>query len=165
MLTPSQTVGPFFSICLPWSDGPHVVEEHTEGAIALFGYVLDGEGAPVPDAVVETWQAGPDGSFGPDFRGFGRAPTHGNGRWEITTVKPGRVDDRQAPHIDVSVLARGLLNRVITRIYFADEAEANAADPVLAALTDGQRGTLIAGPDHRFDIHLQGPDETVFFRL
>jgi protocatechuate 3,4-dioxygenase alpha subunit len=165
MLTPSQTVGPFFSICLPWSDGPHVVDPGTDGAITLFGYVLDGEGAPVPDAVVETWQAGPDGRFDPSFRGFGRAPTDADGRWEITTVKPGPVDDRQAPHIDVSVLARGLLNRVVTRIYFADETEANAADPVLSALTDGQRATLVAGSDHRFDIHLQGSDETVFFRL
>ncbi len=163
MSTPSQTVGPFFSICLPWPDGPTVVEPGSEGAITLHGYVLDGEGAPVPDAMVETWQAGPDGTFDPPFRGFGRAPTDADGRWEITTVKPGRVDDRQAPHIDVSVLARGLLDRVITRIYFADED--NGSDPVLAGLSEAQRATLIASADHRFDIHLQGPDETVFFRF
>jgi protocatechuate 3,4-dioxygenase, alpha subunit len=165
MTTPSQTVGPFFSICLPWPDGPAVVEPGTAGAITISGYVLDGEGAPVPDAVVETWQAGPGGTFAPDFRGFGRAPTDDDGRWEITTLKPGRVDAHQAPHIDVTVLARGLLNRVVTRIYFADEADANAADPVLSGLSDAQRATLIAGPDHRFDIHLQGANETAFFRL
>ena len=166
--TPSQTVGPYFSIGLPWPDGPTVVEPGTDGAITLSGHVLDGEGAPVPDALIETWQAGPDGSFDSGFRGFGRAATDEDGRWEITTVKPGRVDDAQAPHIDVSVLARGLLNRVVTRIYFADEAEANAADPVLAGLSEAQRATLVAEPadgGYRFDVHLQGADETAFFTL
>jgi protocatechuate 3,4-dioxygenase alpha subunit len=166
MSTPSQTVGPFFSICLPWPDGPSVVEPGTHGAITLHGYVLDGEGGPVPDAVVETWQAGPDGAFDPSFRGFGRAPTDGDGHWEITTLKPGRVDDRQAPHIDVSVLARGLLNRVVTRIYFADED--NESDPVLSGLSEERRATLIARAEdgaYRFDVHLQGSDETVFFRV
>jgi protocatechuate 3,4-dioxygenase alpha subunit len=167
MLTPSQTVGPFFSICLPWSDGPHVVDPGTDGAITLFGYVLDGEGAPVPDAVVETWQAGPDGRFDPSFRGFGRAPTDADGRWAIRTVKPGAAGG-QAPHIAVSVFARGLLHRVVTRVYFADEEEANAADPVLAGLDAAARATLVAALEedgYRFDVRLQGPDETTFFAV
>jgi protocatechuate 3,4-dioxygenase alpha subunit len=166
--TPSQTVGPFFSICLPWPDGATVVEPGTEGAIALRGHVLDGDGEPVPDALVETWQAGPDGDFGDGFRGFGRSPTDGDGAWEVVTLKPGPVGDGQAPHIDVSVLARGLLDRVVTRVYFADEAQANAADPVLSRLSEAQRTTLIAerhDGGYRFDIHLQGADETTFFRF
>ena len=166
--TPSQTVGPYFSIGLPWPDGPHVVEPGTEGAIVLRGHVTDGEGAPVPDALIETWQAGPDGTFDPGFRGFGRSPTDDDGAWEITTLKPGPVGDGQAPHIDVSVFARGLLNRVVTRIYFADEADANAADPVLSGLSEAQRATLVAEPadgGYRFDVHLQGADETAFFTL
>jgi protocatechuate 3,4-dioxygenase alpha subunit len=145
-----------------------VVAPGTEGAIVLRGYVLDGDGVPVPDALLETWQADPDGGFDPGFRGFGRCPTDEDGAWEITTLKPGPVGDGQAPHIDVSVLARGLLDRVITRIYFADEAEANAADPVLSRLSEPQRATLVAEPEdggYRFDIHLQGAHETTFFRF
>jgi protocatechuate 3,4-dioxygenase alpha subunit len=180
--TPSQTVGPFFAIALPWPDGPWVVPEGTEGAIWLRGRVLDGAGDPVPDAVVETWQADPEGRFDhPDdprgavggFRGFGRSPTDADGEWAILTLKPGPVPGPdgapQAPHIAVTVLARGLLNRVVTRIYFADEAAANAADPILAALADDPaRATLLAQPSadgYRFDVHLQGPDETLFFTV
>ena len=180
-LTPSQTVGPYLSIGLPWPDGRLVVPEGTPGAVRVFGTVYDGAGAVVPDALVETWQADPSGCFGhPDdprgratgFRGFGRCPTGDAGDWAILTLKPGIVPDRegrpQAPHIDVSVLARGLLHRVVTRVYFADEAEANAADPVLATVPDVRRSTLIAVPErdgYRFDIRLQGDDETVFFAL
>jgi protocatechuate 3,4-dioxygenase alpha subunit len=180
--TPSQTVGPYLSIGLPWPDGPHVVDPATPGAIRIGGYLLDGAGDPVPDGMIETWQAGPDGRFDhPDdprgaiagFRGFGRAETDEDGRWEIVTLKPGPVpgpgDTLQAPHLAVSVFARGLLNRVVTRIYFADEEEANAADPVLAGIADrAARETLIAAPDrggYRFDVHLQGPDETLFFAI
>jgi protocatechuate 3,4-dioxygenase alpha subunit len=180
--TPSQTVGPFFALALPWPDGPFVVPEGTEGAIWLRGRVLDGAGDPVPDALVETWQAGPDGRYahpedprgGRDgFRGFGRCPTGGDGAWAILTLKPGPVPApdgaAQAPHVAVSVFARGLLNRVVTRIYFADESEANAADPVLAALaSDAARASLVAEPSgdgYRFDVRLQGPDETLFFAI
>jgi protocatechuate 3,4-dioxygenase, alpha subunit len=180
--TPSQTVGPYFEIGLPWPDGPYVVEEGTEGAIWLRGRVFDGAGEPVPDAMLETWQADPAGRFDhPDdprgavsgFRGFGRALVDADGEWAILTLKPGPVPGpdgtTQAPHIDVSVFARGLLNRVVTRIYFADEAEANAADPLLAAIEDeAARATLIAQPSedgYRFDVHLQGSDETVFFAV
>jgi protocatechuate 3,4-dioxygenase, alpha subunit len=179
--TPSQTVGPFFSLGLPWSDGPFVVPEGTEGAIRVDGRVLDGAGEPVPDALVETWQADPDGRFdhpddprgrAPGFRGFGRCPTDAGGRWEIVTLKPGPVPARdggaQAPHIAVSLLARGLLDRVVTRIYFGDEQDANAADPVLALLDDASRATLVAAPvagGYEIDFHLQGAAETAFFRI
>jgi protocatechuate 3,4-dioxygenase, alpha subunit len=177
--TPSQTVGPFFALGLPWSDGPHVVPEGTAGEIRIGGRVLDGAGAPVGDALVETWQADPDGRFDhpddprgrvPGFRGFGRSPTDDAGRWEVLTLKPGPVPapdgGEQAPHIAVSILARGLLQRVVTRIYFGDEPEANAADPVLSVLTRAERATLIAAPvdgGYAIDFRLQGDGETVFF--
>ncbi|WP_246078616.1 protocatechuate 3,4-dioxygenase subunit alpha [Modestobacter excelsi] len=184
-LTPSATVGPYLSIGLTWADGPHAVAEGTEGAIWLRGRVFDGNGDLVPDAMIETWQADPDGRFDhpdapqgerryPGFRGFGRSHTvEPAGEYGILTLKPGRVDDGkgglQAPHVDVSVFARGLLDRVVTRIYFADEADANAEDDVLAALPDdASRRTLIARPSddgYVLDIHLQGDDETVFFAV
>ena len=163
--TPSQTVGPYFSIGLPWPDGPYVVQPGAEGAITLRGRVFDGAGDPIPDALIETWQAAPDGTFGGGFRGFGRAPTDESGEWEIVTLKPGRVDG-QAPHVDVSVFARGLLHRVVTRIYFPDED--NAGDPTLDGLDEAQRATLVAeavDDGYRFDIHLQGPRETTFFAV
>ena len=161
--TPPQTVGPFFSIGLSWPDGPAVIEPGSEGAIALRGTVYDGDGAPVPDALIETWQAP-----GPGLRGFGRCPTDGEGSWEIVTRKPA-VQGGEAPHVAVAVFARGLLHRLATRIYFGDEPEANAADPLLAGLGEAEGATLVAEPDGRggytFDIHLQGDHETVFFAL
>ena len=170
--TPSQTVGPCFSIELPYSDGPHVVAEGTEGAIWLRGRVIDGAGDPVPDALVESWSADPDGRFGGDFRGFGRSGTDEEGRWAIFTLKPGVVrasgEAEQAPHVDLNVFARGLLHQVVTRLYFADEAQANAADPVLAGLDDEARATLVAArtnDGYELDIHLQGPHETTFFAV
>jgi protocatechuate 3,4-dioxygenase, alpha subunit len=180
--TPSQTVGPFFSVALPWPDGPYVVARGTPGAVWLRGTVLDGNGEPVPDALVESWQADPDGSFDhPDdprgavagFRGFGRCPTDDAGRWSILTVKPGPVPGpagtTQAPHVDLSVFARGLLDRVVTRVYFPDEERANAADPVLARIADpAARATLLAtatDDGYRFDVRLQGDRETVFFAI
>ncbi|MDI5980360.1 protocatechuate 3,4-dioxygenase subunit alpha [Amycolatopsis magusensis] len=181
MSTPSQTVGPYLSIGLPWDDGPEVVPEGTPGAIVLRGVIYDGDGAPVPDAMVETWQADADGRFDhPDdprgrvagFRGFGRCPTDEQGRWSIRTVVPGAVPGTggrtQAPHIDVSVLGRGLLHRVVTRIYFPEHAEANAADEVLASVPEDRRDTLIAvreADGYRFDVRLQGDGETVFFEV
>ena len=182
--TPSQTVGPYFAISLPWDAGANVVPDGTPGALTISGRVYDGAGDPVPDALIETWQADPDGRFadahghgGPSalagFRGFGRCGHEdGDGSWGIVTVKPGPVPGPsgrpQAPHIDVSVFARGLLHRCVTRIYFADEPDANAGDPVLATVPPPRRGTLLAEPvegGYRFDIRLQGPDETVFFSL
>ena len=181
MTTPSQTVGPFLAIALSWPDGPYVVPEGTPNALWLRGRVLDGEGEPVVDALVETWQADPDGRFDhPDdprgavasgFRGFGRSETV-EGEYAILTRKPGRVPDErgglQAPHLDVSVFARGLLDRVVTRIYFADEPS-NDQDDVLTALPDDRaRATLLAQPagdGYRLDLVLQGPEETVFFAV
>jgi protocatechuate 3,4-dioxygenase, alpha subunit len=186
-ITPSQTIGPFLAIGLPWPDGPWVVPAGTPGAIAINGQVVDGSGAPVADALVETWQADPDSRFDhPDdprgaaaakiagFRGFGRSATDAEGNYRICTLRPGPLPcpggGTEAPHLDVSVFARGLLDRVVTRIYFPDEAEANAADPVLAAIADpGRRATLVARAEGdragelRFDIRLQGEHETVFF--
>ncbi|NUT47235.1 MAG: protocatechuate 3,4-dioxygenase subunit alpha [Saccharothrix sp.] len=181
--TPSQTVGPFFSFGLVWEDGPFVVPEGTPGAFRLGGTVYDGEGLPVPDAVVETWQADPDGRFDhpddprgavrwKDFRGFGRCATDPEGRYSVVTVKPGPLPvaggGREAPHLNVSLFCRGMLVRLVTRIYFPDE-EANAADPVLTSIDDpARRATLIATAEphgYRFDIHLQGEHETVFFDL
>jgi protocatechuate 3,4-dioxygenase, alpha subunit len=169
--TPSQTVGPFFSIGLPWPDGPHAAPPGTPGLIRIGGRMLDGEGAPVPDGMVETWQSDPPAVDG--FRGLARSQTDPEGHWAVHTVKPGRVPGPggtpQAPHLAVSVFARGLLIRLVTRIYFGDEAQANAADPVLASLPDdAARATLLAAPaggGYELDIHLQGERETVFFDL
>ena len=180
--TPAQTVGPFLSLGLDWPDGPGVVDPGTPGAVRIGGRLLDGNGDGVGDGLIETWQAGPDGRFpepapaaapGGAFRGFGRCLTDAGGNWEVVTLKPAPLPApggaREAPHLDVSVFARGLLHRLVTRIYFSDEAAANAEDPVLRSLPDAAaRATLIAeGAEggYRIDIHLQGPDETVFFRL
>jgi protocatechuate 3,4-dioxygenase alpha subunit len=181
--TPSQTVGPYFAIGLPWDDGPEVVPVGTPGAFWVRGRLLDGAGEPIPDGLIETWQADPEGRFdaGGDpragvtppatpFRGFARASTDTEGLWAIHTSKPGIVpgpgDRPQAPHLVVTVMSRGLLDRVVTRIYFGDEEAANTTDPILAAVPDDRRHTLIAereGDGYHLDIHLQGEDETVFF--
>ena len=177
--TPWQTVGPFFSIGLTWPGGADL-SAGQDGAIEIEGQVLDGDGAPVPDAVIEIWHADPEGCYAhpadrrnaavtPAFSGFGRCGTESGG-FCFRTVKPGRVaapeGGLQAPHILVGVLARGLLRRLATRLYFADEA-ANAEDPVLALVPAARRSTLLAQPRasgrYRWDIHLQGPEETVFF--
>lgn len=168
MTTPSQTVGPYLSIGLPWPDGPQVVAEGAPGRIRISGTVYDGDGAPIPDALIETWQANPRGAFGdPGFRGFGRCPTDADGAYEIFTVKPGLLGDGQARHIDVNVFARGMLNRCVTRIYFADED--NTGDPVLETVPEDRRETLLAQPgsdgEYRFDVYVQGEGETVFFKV
>jgi len=165
--TPSQTVGPYLSIGLPWPDGSEVVAEGTPGRIRISGTVYDGAGDPIPDALIETWQANAQGEFGDaGFRGLGRCPTDDDGRYEIFTVKPGAIGDGQAKHIDVNVFARGMLNRCVTRIYFADED--NAGDPVLYSVPEQRRDTLIARPTedgYRFDVRVQGEGETVFFKV
>lgn len=164
--TPSQTVGPFLSIGLDWGPaGTRVVEPGSPGAVTVGGRVFDGDGDPVPDALIETWQS--DGRFA----GFGRCVTGPAGEWSVTTRKPapapagaGQVE---APHLDLAVFARGLLRHLVTRCYFGDEPGANAADPVLAGLADdAARATLIARPvegGYRLDIRLRGDGETVFF--
>jgi protocatechuate 3,4-dioxygenase, alpha subunit len=173
-LTASQTVGPYLHIgLLRPLIGPEVVARDAPGAIVIRGRLVDGAGAPVPDGMIETWQAGTDGRYGTaGFVGLGRSGTVDGGAFALVTEKPGRVaypDGRmQAPHVAVSVFARGLLKRLATRLYFPDEAEANASDPVLGLLSDEERATLIAVPDDgfvRFDIRLQGSGQTTFFAV
>ena len=181
--TPSQTVGPYLSLVLPWPDGPEIVPAGTEGAVTVAGRLTDGAGAPVPDGLIEIWQADPAGRFAhPDdprgpagpggFRGFGRCPTGPDGTFAFRTLPPGPLPDGdggiEAPHLDVSVFARGLLHRLVTRMYFPDDP-ANADDPVLAGLTAEERRALTATRQAdgtlRFDIRLQGEAETPFFAL
>jgi protocatechuate 3,4-dioxygenase, alpha subunit len=178
VLTPSQTVGPFFHYALPYDPGPRLVPDDAPGAVRLSGVVLDGDGAPVPDALVEIWQAGPDGKFCEQpgvydeptaFRGFGRCETGADGGYHFLTLRPVGVPTLdgtpQAPHIAMSVFARGMLRRVVTRVYFDDEPEANAADPLLQDLPADRVATLVAARadgGYRFDVRIQGDQETVF---
>jgi len=164
--TPSQTVGPFFSIGLSDRRLDELVPPGTDGAVRVAGRVLDGAGDPVADAMVEFWQANAAGEYGRDF-GWGRSGSDDEGRFRFLTVKPGAVDG-QAPHVVLLVFARGLLKPVLTRMYFPDEAEANAGDAVLATVPEEQRATLVAAADGdglRFDVRLQGDDQTAFFDL
>jgi protocatechuate 3,4-dioxygenase alpha subunit len=182
--TPSQTVGPFFHIGVPDAGWAQLVSPDHPDAIRLHGNVFDGKGVPVDDALVEIWQANRRGRYDhpedmredvplePGFRGFGRCRTDDSGRYMFVTVKPGPVPHpsggTQAPHIDVSVFARGLLKRVVTRIYFLDEPELGDSDPVLSSVEPERRTLLVArdeGGALRFDIHLQGDLETPFFDL
>ncbi len=188
--TPSQTVGPFLHIGLvqgaygaPEIFTPAIAAPGMPGTpIRIEGRVFDGEGNILPDALIELWQADHQGRYAHpadgrplssnSFRGFGRCPTGKDGTFGFATVKPGPVPgpdgSTQAPHINVGMLARGMLKRLFTRIYFAGEP-ANAADPILALVPADRRDTLIAKPDPakpgvlRFDIRLQGVNETVFF--
>ena len=206
--TPWQTVGPFFHYALPWRGGADLVGRSDIGArtdlvpdghfllrgpaereriagepIEIAGFVYDGDGAPVPDALIELWQANAAGRYASpaddradlpldaDFKGFGRASTGADGSYRFRTIRPGRVpgpgNALQAPHAAISVMGRGILKRLVTRIYF-DGAEGNDDDPVLALAPPDRRHTLIArrtgaGGPYRFDIRLQGADETVFF--
>ena len=188
--TPSQTVGPFFHLGLVRVEWENLAADNPDGQrIVIEGRVLDGDGAPVPDALLEIWQANAAGRYNhpddrrddkpldPHFRGFGRVATDAEGRFRIVTIKPGPVPGRgntlQAPHINVVLFARGLLRHLFTRIYFADES-ANAADPLLASIEDETvRRTLIARRDpgaadlpvYRFDIVMQGENETAFLDL
>jgi protocatechuate 3,4-dioxygenase alpha subunit len=204
--TPSQTVGPFFHYGLPWKGGADLVGQSEMGArpdlipeghyvlnvsspkggvigevIEISGRVLDGDGQPIPDALLEIWQANAAGRYAseddtreeialdPNFIGFGRASTSIDGEYRFRTIKPGRTpgpgNSLQAPHIAVGVLGRGLIKRLCTRIYFED-GEGNADDPILALAPDARRHTLIAQKidgGYRFDVVLQGERETVFF--
>jgi len=184
--TASQTVGPFFAIGMSWEDSHRLAGERAKGErIAIGGRVLDEAGAPVPDALVELWQADADGHHAHPadanraradkaFRGFGRAATDDTGRYRFETVKPGRVaapdGTMMAPHINVGVFARGLLCRLATRIYFPGDPGLDT-DPVLARVPAARRPTLIARKDrgkenrYRFDIQLGGAAETVFFEF
>lgn len=185
-LTPSQTVGPYLAIGMFDSvAGPGLVERADPRAILVSGVLLDGAGDPVPDGMIEAWQANAAGRYAhpadtreelpleDGFTGFGRSSTVDAGRFAFTIVKPGRVpwqDGRlQAPHVELGIFARGLLKRVVTRMYFPDEPDANAVDPVLGALSGRIRESLVAKPAGdralAFDIVLQGPDQTTFFAV
>jgi protocatechuate 3,4-dioxygenase alpha subunit len=184
--TPSQTVGPFFHDGLAWEGGEDLLRPETRGTrIRIEGRVLDGDRRPVGDALIEIWQANAEGRYNhpedrqdkpldPAFIGFGRSATRADGSFRFATIRPGRVPGRgntlQAPHINLSLFSRGLLRRLVTRIYFEDSPE-NGEDPVLGLIGDpARRATLLArsatgadGPLYRFDIVLQGEGETVFF--
>jgi protocatechuate 3,4-dioxygenase alpha subunit len=180
--SPSQTIGPFFAIALtprdygfePIADN-HLANESTPGErIRIEGRVFDGRGMPVPDALIDLWQADHNGEHltvptgGNEFTGFGRCATDAQGRYHFATIKPGRVDDAQAAHASLAVFARGIPSHAFTRVYFSDEP-ANDSDPILSSVEAERRKTLIARRDddsaavYRFDIHLQGESETVFF--
>ena len=168
-LTPFQTVGPYFAI-LPLAGEEAAATANAAGrAIVLEGTVRDGAGAVLPDALIESWQADAAGRLDArdeTFRGFARAMTDESGRFEIRTVMPGSIAPGHAPHVLLSIFARGILTRLVTRIYFPGE-KANAGDPILARVPESRRATLIAAAiadnRYRFDILLQGPGETVFF--
>jgi protocatechuate 3,4-dioxygenase alpha subunit len=205
--TPWQTVGPFFHYGLPWKGGADLVGQSDMGArtelfpaghdllhlspprepvqgdpIEIFGHILDAAGAPVPDAMIEIWQANQAGRYAspadprcdlpldPGFVGFGRAATGQDGMYRFRTIRPGRVpgpgNTLQAPHVAIGIFGRGLLKRLTTRLYFAGDP-ANEEDPILALVPPARRPTLLAARSAdtgwRFDIHLQGASETVFF--
>ena len=189
LLTSSQTVGPFFAPTLLREDARRNVLTRPETAgerMSIEGRVLDGDGEPVPDALVEIWQANVYGRYNhpadhgpapldPSFLGFGRSGTAEDGSYWFETVKPGPVpfdgERWQAPHICVTVFARGLLNHVVTRLYFENEPT-NTGDLVLQSVPDDRRATLVARREardtaavYRFDIVLQGAGETAFFNL
>ena len=182
LLTAAQTVGPFVSIGFEKAAVPDVAPAGVAGhRVVITGQIFDGDGLPVTDAVIETWQANSFGKYAhPDdaqeklleenFKGFGRVLADAQGCFRLTTIKPGKVagpgGKDQAPHITVVIFMRGLLKHLMTRIYFPDEA-ANAADPVLSLVPAARRATLIAAKSAdgslQWNVHLQGPNETVFF--
>jgi protocatechuate 3,4-dioxygenase, alpha subunit len=161
--TPSQTIGPFFRFALDWMAERDLVPAGHPGRVLVGGRVLDGDDQPVPDAVIEIWQ-GKCIDPPPGWGGFGRYLTDAEGSYRFATAKPVGPGG-QAPHIEVSVFARGLLQRLVTRIYFPDELAANVSDPLLREVPPERRDTLMASGDGavlHFDIRLQGPHETVF---
>lgn len=182
--TPAQTIGPFYGYALPFPGGGDVAPAGDPATITIRGRVLDGTGDPVPDALLEFWQAGPDGTrptatgsmrrdpvtgtflgrTGADFTGFGRVATDADGAYTLRTLAPGGA----APYLSVCVFARGLLNHLFTRVYLPENAAAHVTDPVLSVLAPHRRATLVAIAErdrvYRFDLRLQGNDdeETVF---
>lgn len=177
--TPGQTVGPFFGFALPWDLGDELVPRSASGAVRLSGTVYDGNGDPVPDALIELWQPDADGKIraeagsldrdGWTFTGFGRAAVDAAGRYTFTTLEPGSTRPGGARFASVIVFARGLLDRLSTRVYLPEADQPDGAlghDPLLSGLSADDRATLIATRDGAgglsFDIRLQGPGETVF---
>ena len=174
--TPGQTVGPFYGYALPYDGDSHLVPPAHPDAIRLHGTVRDGNGSPLPDALLEIWQADAQGRVpqetgslrrdGFTFTGWGRAATDNNGQYSFSTLEPGLTDEGAAPFIAMTVFARGLLNRLFTRIYLPGHDEIGS-DPLLATLPADRRSTLIARRDADglvFDVTLQGAGETVFLR-
>ncbi|MFS0698228.1 protocatechuate 3,4-dioxygenase subunit alpha [Streptomyces nitrosporeus] len=187
--TPSQTVGPFYGYALPFAGGGEIAPAGHPGTVTVHGLVLDGQGAPVPDALLEIWQPAPDGSRsghpgtlrrdpvtgrvtgrdGVRFTGFGRVPTDADGHWAVRTLRPGG-----APYLCAAVFARGLVHHLFTRVYLPDlldlpDGDTPGGDPLLDSLDAGRRATLVATPTdprtYRFDIRLQGDGETVFLEF
>ncbi|GGQ88594.1 protocatechuate 3,4-dioxygenase subunit alpha [Streptomyces althioticus] len=186
--TPSHTVGPFYGYALPFPGGEDVAPLGHRDTVTVHGYVYDGAGGPVPDALLEVWGPDPrgemprvDGSMrrdpasggyagrnGVEFTGFGRVPTDADGHWYVRTLRPG-ARGRSAPYLSVCVFARGLLTHLYTRVYLPGDTTALDGDPLLARLERGRRDTLVAGEEgagtYRFDIRLQGEGETVFLEF
>jgi protocatechuate 3,4-dioxygenase, alpha subunit len=184
--TTSQTVGPYFKIGLEWLYRDNLVGEGMSGErVTIQGRVFDGDGIPVPDAILEIWQANAHGKYDhpedtqdkplePGFKGYGRVPLTQEGAFRFVTVKPGPVpgpkEKEQAPHLAISIFMRGLLKRLVTRMYFPDDPR-NAGDPILNRVEPARRSTLIAKKTAansgtlEWNVVLQGPDETVFFDL
>lgn len=182
--TTSQTVGPFFRIGFSWLYREQIADPEAPGErVEISGRILDGDGAPVPDGILEIWQANAQGKYAHSedpqekeseakFGGYGRVPTDGDGRFHFSTIKPGRVPGPngtlQAPHLEISVFTRGLLRRLITRMYFPDETS-NGEDFALSLLEPTRRDTLLARKvggrtgQLQWDVKLQGDGETVFF--
>lgn len=172
--TPGQTVGPFYGYALPYVGDSELVPPHQPGAVRLHGTVRDGNGDPVRDALLEVWQADADGNVfqapgslrrdGHTFTGWGRAATDNTGHYSFTTVRPGASEGGGAPFFALTIFARGLLNRLFTRIYLPGH-EALRTDRLLSRLPVDRRDTLVARPDGDgllFDVTLQGERETVF---
>jgi len=186
--TPSHTVGPFYGYALPFRGGEDIAPLGHPDTVTVHGYILDGEGNPLPDAFVELWGADPDGNVsttdgsmrrdpasgehlgrnGVEFTGWGRIQTDADGHWYARTLRPG-ARGHSAPYISVCVFARGLLVHLFTRVYLPGDEAALAADPLLARLDEARRDTLIAKDEgnstYRFDIRLQGEGETVFLEF
>ncbi|MFD7699881.1 protocatechuate 3,4-dioxygenase subunit alpha [Streptomyces caelestis] len=186
--TPSHTVGPFYGHALPFPGGEDIAPLGHPDTVTVHGYVYDGEGRPLPDALLELWGPDPEGNVptadgsmrrdpasggflgrnGVEFTGFGRIQTDANGHWYARTLRPG-ARGGNAPYLSVCVFARGLLVHLFTRIYLPGDEAALAADPLLSRLDTGRRDTLVAGEEgagtYRFDIRLQGEGETVFLEF
>lgn len=174
--TPGQTVGPFFGYALPFEKGEQLVPVGRADSIRLHGTIYDGNGEAIPDAMLELWQADASGAVptehgsllrdGYTFTGWGRASVDNVGEYDFTTVEPGVVEEGKARFFSLVVFARGLLDKLHTRIYLPEDTQAHAADPLLSSLSEDERRTLIATREAdgslRFDIRLQGEGETVF---
>lgn len=174
--TPGQTIGPFYGYALPYEKDNELVNQAHPNSVRLHGVVYDGKGEVIPDALLEIWQADENGTVvsregslvrdGYTFTGWGRTAVDNVGHYTFTTVNPGATEAGKAPFIMLTVFARGLLNRLFTRIYLPEDTEALANDPLLASLSPAERKTLIATREEdgslRFDVRLQGEDETVF---